>query len=313
MRWTVLLAYAVLYVVWGSTYLAMKIAVTTLPPFVAAFLRFVGAGFVLFVAGRLLDRTPITRRHVLASALQAVLLLVMGNAAVMFAMREVPSGVGSLLVATTPMFVALWSRNFHRGTWAGIALGLLGVGILVDPWSSERAAPLGGTLLLLAASASWGLGAVVLKLVPVHPSNATATGLQMLLGAAAQAILVGLTGEHLDLASVSSSSWWALLYLAIFGSLLGFTCYGWLLTFEPPTRVSTYAFVNPVVAMILGVAIGGEDLTLRTVVAMVVIVAAVVVLLRSSSSPRARSASERAPAQVQADRAPSAVSDEHRP
>jgi drug/metabolite transporter (DMT)-like permease len=286
----VLLAYGVLYVVWGSTYLAMRIAVAAVPPFFGAATRFAFAGLLLFVVGRALDRTPLTRRHVLGSAVQALLLLVLGNALVMFAMRDVPSGVGALVVATTPLFIALFSGNRQRSTWVGLLLGMVGVGVLVDPFATDRAAPLGGLLLLVGASASWGLGAVVLKVLPVHPSNATAVGLQMVIGALAQAALSTLSGEHVDVGSVPASAWWALLYLALFGSLLGFTCYGWLLKIEPATRVATYAFVNPVVAVILGALIGDEALSGRVVAATVVIVAAVALILAGQRRPSIRRA-----------------------
>jgi drug/metabolite transporter (DMT)-like permease len=274
-----LLAYGVLYLVWGSTYLAMKFAVAAVPPFFAAAVRFGFAGLLLFAVGRALDRTPITRRHLVASAVQAVLLLVLGNAAVMFAMRVVPSGVGALVVATTPLFIALFSRDLRRTTWIGVALGLVGVGVLVDPFAANGATPSWGLALLVFASASWALGAVVLKVLPVHPSNTTAVGLQMIIGALAQAALSRLGGEVVQLDAVPAQAWWALLYLALFGSLLGFTCYGWLLRVEPPTRVATYAYVNPVVAVLLGALIGGEPLSARVVVAAVVIVAAVVLIL----------------------------------
>jgi len=281
----VLAAYAVLYLVWGSTYLAMKVAVTTLPPFIAASLRFAFSGLLLLVMGRLLDKTPLTRRHVLGSAAQGLLLLVFGNAAVMFAMRTVPSGTGALVVATTPLFIALFGGDRRRATWTGIALGLLGVFVLVDPFASERAVPVAGVLLLVAASASWGLGAIVLKVLPVHPSNALAVGLQMVVGALVQTALAVLDGEHLDVAAVTSSSWAALVYLAVFGSLLGFSCYGWLLKVEPASRVATYAYVNPVVAVLLGAWLGHEPLTVRVVVAAAIIVLAVVITL-SAGRPR---------------------------
>jgi drug/metabolite transporter (DMT)-like permease len=289
-RTLVLLAYAVLYVVWGSTYLAMKIAVTTLPPFVAASLRFAFSGLLLLFIGRLVEKTPITRRHVLGSAVQGLLLLVFGNAAVMFAMRTVPSGVGALVVATTPLFIALFGRDVRPVTWLGIALGLLGVGVLVDPFSTDRAAPVGGVLLLVAASASWGLGAILLKVFPVHPSNATAVGLQMVIGALVQTALAVVDGETFVFDAVTPEAWAALVYLAVFGSLLGFSCYGWLLKVEPATRVATYAYVNPVVAVLLGAWLGHEPLTGRVVLAAAVIVAAVVLIL-SAGRPRPAPAS----------------------
>jgi drug/metabolite transporter (DMT)-like permease len=232
----------------------------------------------------------VTRRHVVASAVQGLLLLVLGNAAVMFAMRVVPSGVGALVVATTPLFIALFSRDLRRTTWIGVALGLVGVGVLVDPFAADRATPAWGLALLVFASAAWALGAVVLKVLPVHPSNPTAVGLQMIIGALAQAALSRLGGEVVQLDAVPAQAWWALLYLALFGSLLGFTCYGWLLRVEPPTRVATYAYVNPVVAVLLGALVGGEPLSARVVVAAVVIVAAVVLILAGQRAPGVRRA-----------------------
>lgn len=274
-------AYAVLYLVWGSTYLAMKTAVTTLPPFSTAALRFVFSGLLLVVLGRVFHKAPINRHHLKAAVAQGLLLLVCGNAAVMWAMQTVPSGVGALIIAVTPLFFAIFSRDFRLATWVGLVLGTLGVFILVDPFSSQAATPPAGVLLLVFASAAWALGSLVPRVLPPHPSNATATGLQMLVGAIVQFGLATAMGEHIVLAQTTSTSWLALLYLAIFGSLLGFTCYGWLLKVEPASRVATYAYVNPVVAVVLGTAVGGEELSARVLLAAAVIVAAVVLILGS--------------------------------
>ncbi|MDP2342523.1 MAG: EamA family transporter [Deltaproteobacteria bacterium] len=274
-------AYAVLYLVWGSTYLAMKTAVQTLPPFSTAALRFVFSGVLLVVIGRLFDKTPIQRGHLLAALGQGVLLLVCGNAAVMWAMKTVPSGVGALILAITPLFMALLGGALRATTWVGLALGTLGIGILVDPFSDHAAVAPSGVLLLVFASAAWAVGSLLPKRLPPHPSNATATGLQMLVGATVQFGMAQAMGEEIVLATTTTASWLSLLYLAVMGSLLGFTCYGWLLKVEPPARVATYAYVNPVVAVLLGAAIGGEQITTRVVVAAAVIVVAVVLILRS--------------------------------
>ena len=282
MRWRVLLAYAVLYLVWGSTYLAMKIAVTTMPTFWAAALRFVVSGLVLFAIGRVTSKVPLSRAHVVTSMLQGVLLLVLGNAGVMWAMKTVPSGVGALIIAVTPVFMALLGGDRRRSTWTGIVIGLVGIAILVDPFGHSQDVPVLGALVLVMAALAWAAGSLLPRHLEIHPSNATAMGMQMITGAVVQAGLALAIGEPLILAQTSSQSWWAVLYLAVFGSLIGFTCYGWLLKVEPSSRVATYAYVNPIVAVILGAAIGGEPLTARVLVATGVIIAAVVLILRSS-------------------------------
>ena len=281
-RLQLLLAYAVLYLVWGSTYLAMKWAVTTLPPFSTAALRFVFSGVLLVGWGLLAKkREPITREHLLAALGQGVLLLVCGNAAVMWAMKTVPSGVGALVIASTPLFMALLGRELRPATWLGLALGTLGIAILVDPFATDGAIAASGLLLLLFASAAWAVGSLLPRLVKPHPSNALATGLQMLVGASVQFVIAQALGEEIVLATTTTTSWLALLYLAVMGSLLGFTCYGWLLKVEPASRVATYAYVNPVVAVLLGAAVGNEAITGRVVVAAAVIVVAVVLILRA--------------------------------
>lgn len=280
MRWRVLLAYAVLYLVWGSTYLAMKIAVTSLPVFSAAALRFVFSGLLLLAWGRLTSTVPLSRAHLKTSVLQGCLLLVLGNASVMWAMKTVPSGVGALIIGATPLFMALFGGDRRRTTWIGIIVGVVGIAVLVDPLATTAPVPTSGALLLVAAAAAWAYGSLLPRTMPIHPSNAMSTGVQMLTGAIVQAGLALALGERIDLQTTTSASWWAVVYLAIFGSLLGFSAYGWLLRVEPASRVATYAFVNPVVAVVLGALIGHETLTGRVAVAAAIIVAAVVLIIR---------------------------------
>jgi len=279
-RARVIAAYAVLYLVWGSTYLAMKLAVTTLPPFTTAALRFVFSGALLLVVGLVIDRPRITRAQVLASMAQGLLLLVFGNAAVMYAMKTVPSGTGALIIATTPLFMALLGRDFRGVTWASIALGLVGIGILVDPFAATHAVSPFGVGLLVFAAFSWAAGSLLPRRWPPPSSNLVATGLQMLTGALVQFLIGRALGEEVALATTTTTSWLALLYLAVFGSLVGFTCYGWLLKVEPASRVATYAYVNPVVAVVLGALVGGEEVGARVLAAACVIVVAVVIVVR---------------------------------
>lgn len=284
MSWRVILAYAVLYLVWGSTYLAMKIAVTTMPAFTAASLRFVFSGLLLLAWGRMTSSVPFSRAHLKTSVLQGLLLLVLGNASVMWAMKTVPSGIGALIVGATPLFMALFGGDRRRTTWIGIVVGVVGIAVLVDPFASDASVPLVGALVLVFAAAAWAFGSLLPRRMPIHPSNAMATGAQMLTGAVVQFGLSLLMGEHVDPAAVSSSSLWAVVYLAVFGSLIGFSAYGWLMRVEPAARVSTYAFVNPVVAVLLGAALGGEPLSARVLVATAIIIAAVVLIVRPPKS-----------------------------
>jgi len=279
-RARVIAAYAVLYLVWGSTYLAMKLAVTTLPPFTTAALRFVFSGALLLVVGLVIDRPRIARAQVLASMAQGLLLLVFGNAAVMYAMKTVPSGTGALIIATTPLFMALLGRDFRGVTWASIALGLVGIGILVDPFAATHAVSPFGVGLLVFAAFSWAAGSLLPRRWPPPSSNLVATGLQMMTGALVQFLIGRALDEEVVLAATTTTSWLALLYLAVFGSLVGFTCYGWLLKVEPASRVATYAYVNPVVAVVLGALVGGEEVGARVLAAACVIVVAVVIVVR---------------------------------
>jgi drug/metabolite transporter (DMT)-like permease len=284
MRWRIVMAYAVLYLVWGSTYLAMKVAVTSLPVFLTAASRFFFSGAVLCAIGLWTSKQRPTWRHLQAGALQGLLLMVLGNASVMWAMKTMPSGVGALIVAITPLFMALFTNDHRRTTWIGLVVGVSGIAVLVEPWGQVAVVPWQGALVLVMAAASWAAGSLVPRHLSVHPSNAFANGLPMLVGAVFQAAVGVATGERLEQATVTSEALVAIGYLAIFGSLLGFSAYGWLLRVEPATRVSTYAFVNPVVAVVLGAVVGGEPISSRLVVAMALILAAVVLIMRPTST-----------------------------
>ena len=196
-------------------------------------------------------------------------------------MKTVPSGIGALIIAMTPVFMALLAGDRRRATWIGIGVGMVGIAVLVDPFATTRTVPLFGMLILVFAAFTWAAGSLLPRIRPIHPDNATATGIQMITGAVVQLAISLATNATPTWAATSSASASAVVYLAVFGSLIGFTCYGWLLKVEPASRVATYAYVNPVVAVLLGAAVGGESLTARVAVAAAIIVAAVVVILKT--------------------------------
>jgi drug/metabolite transporter (DMT)-like permease len=278
-------AYAVLYLVWGSTYLALRFAVETLPPFALAAVRVLVAGSVLLAAAASRGARP-TWRDLVHAAVVGALLLVGGNASVLWAVQRIPSGVAALVVATTPLWLALMNapqagRPTVR-TMAGIALGLAGVAILVGPAAfagSGRVDPL-TVLVLLGASLSWSAGSLVQRSARASPL--LATGLQMVTGGAMLAVIACAAGELDELSflrEASPRSWASLLYLTVFGSLLGFSAFAWLMRHDDPARVATYAYVNPVVAVLLGALLGGEEVSARVAVAAAVIIAGVVAIV----------------------------------
>ncbi len=284
-RARVVAAFAAVYVVWGSTYLAIRFAIETLPPFLMAGARFLVSGAALYAWTRARGAPRPTRPNWRAAAVVGAFLLVGGNGGVAWAEQRVPSGLAALLVATVPLWMVLleWWRSggVKPGwrTWAGIAIGFLGLGILVGPaelLGGGAADGLGAAALVLA-SVLWAVGSVYSKRAALPESPLQATGMEMLAGGALLVLLGSLVGEwgRLDPASVSSKSLLALLYLIVFGSGVGFTAYVWLLKHVEVAKVSTYAYVNPVVAVFLGWLLAGEAVTARTLVAAAVIVVAV--------------------------------------
>jgi drug/metabolite transporter (DMT)-like permease len=282
-------AFAIVYFVWGSTYLAILFAIETLPPFLMASLRFLVAGAVLYVWSRTLGGAAAPNRtQWRATAIVGVLLLLGGNGLVVWSEQRIPSGIAALLVGTVPCFMVLldWLRaNGQRPTKrvvAGLALGLLGLLWLVGPDSvmGGGRADLLGAVALVAASFSWAYGSIWSRQAPMPASPFLSTAMQML---AAGVALLGVSvalGEpwQFDPSAVSLRSWLGLLYLVVFGSLIAFSAYVWLLRASTPARVSTYAYVNPVVAVLLGWALAGEALTTRMLVAAAVIVSGVALI-----------------------------------
>ncbi|MFJ3927995.1 EamA family transporter [Streptomyces sp. NPDC090022] len=280
-------ALTIVYVVWGSTYLAIRVVVETLPPFLSAGARFVTAGLLLtaLVAWRQGPAALKVTRAQLGSALLVGLLLILGgNGLVVLAETSIPSGLAALLVAAVPMWVVLLragggDRPSPR-TLGGVLVGLAGLAVLTSSGLSGSVA-LWGVGLVLAASVLWSLGSFSSGRLPMPKNPFTASAYEMIVGGVG-AVAVGLLrGEQrgLDLAEVSTGSWVALGYLVVFGSLVAFTAYAWLLQSAPLSLTATYAYVNPVVAVILGALILDEALTWPIVAGGAIVVLAVGVIV----------------------------------
>jgi drug/metabolite transporter (DMT)-like permease len=288
-------AFAAVYLIWGSTYLGIRFAIETLPPFLMAGTRFVIAGLLIYGWAQLRRPSRPTRAQWLSALVIGTLLLMGGNGAVTWAEQRIPSGVAALMVAITPCWMVLleWLRpGGTRPTLqivAGLVLGLGGIALLVGPQSlmgGERIDPVGAGVLVLG-SLSWATGSIYSKQARVPGGPFVATGMQMLCGGVMLLLLGVLTGDigRLDLAGVSARSVLAFLYLITFGAIVGYSAYIWLLRVSTPARVSTYAYVNPVVAVLLGWAFAGEPLTARMGLAALVIIAGVA-LITLSHVPR---------------------------
>src|SRR5687768_603643 len=296
-RIKLLAAFAAIYLIWGSTYLAIKYAVETVPPFLMTGARFFVAGGLLYAwsAARGSDSVCIGRRGWRDVFIVGGLLIVGGTALVGWAEKDVPSGMTSLVLATTPLWMVLLESAEARTRptpriLAGLAVGLVGLLILVGPTLSY---PTGGVSLLgvgalTLSSLLWCVGALHSRRWPLPVSPTRSTSLQMMAGALLS-VLTGLAlGEHheFSLAVITPVSAIAIAYLVVAGALVGFSAYLWLMRVSTPSRVATHAYVNPVVAVLLGWAVAGESVTVRTGIAMAVIVVAVVLIVSAPSSAK---------------------------
>ena len=295
----VALALAALYVIWGSTYLAIRVAVETIPPFAMGSIRFLVAGSLLYVAtarGRTGEPRPGLREWRDAAIIGGFLLLG-GNGLVMLGETTVASGIAALLIATLPLWVAILGRLFFnlRLSWsalAGIALGFAGVGALV--WPAGGSAPVDGTgvVILLGSPVLWATGSLYSARAHLPARPLVGVAMQMLCAGVMFAVVSIVSGEltGFRLADVTPASAVAVAYLVTAGSLVGFTAYAWLLRVAPLPLVATYAYVNPIVAVALGALILGEPVTARTGLAGLVIIVAVVIIVwtrgREPAPPR---------------------------
>jgi drug/metabolite transporter (DMT)-like permease len=295
----VLLGFAAVYLIWGSTYLAIRVGIESFPPLLLAGLRHFVFGLIFYPVLRWKTGIRPTRAQWRTATLTGVLLLVVGNGGVCVAEERVPSGVAALLVATVSLWMVIvdWLRPGGirpvTRVLAGLLLGFSGLALLVGPkdlGGSGRIDPIGVAILGLAAFA-WACGSLYSKHGEMPSSPLLGATMQSLTGGIVLGILSGVTGEAraFHLAAISTRSWLALGYLICFGSMMGFTAYIYILKHSTATRVATYAFVNPVVALFLGWLLLGESITLRTILAAAVILAAVLLVItaphRDSAQP----------------------------
>ncbi|QJR36994.1 drug/metabolite exporter YedA [Gemmatimonas groenlandica] len=279
-KWQLVVGFLIIYVVWGSTYLAIHWGVETIPPFGMGAVRFLTAGSMLYSWCRFRGAKKPTSSQWKASAVIGTMLLFVGNGAVSWASQRVPSGLTSVLVATVPLWLVLcelWQgKRPDLIKVIGVLIGLAGVALLVMPTGTATATvdPVGAVVLALG-SLSWTIGSLYSRTARQSESPALAIAMQMLVGGSLLLTLSLAVGEWTPDLHVTVRSAASLLYLIVFGSLIGFSTYMWLLKVASPTAVGTYAYVNPAVAVLLGVLLAGERLPAQAVAAMTVILGGV--------------------------------------
>lgn len=298
MKTRIWLALLALYFVWGSTYLAIRFTVETIPPFLSAGIRFLVSGAILLVWQRAAGKALPTRRQWVSTTIIGILLLLGGNGLVSYAEQFVPSGIAALIIGTVPMWLVLIEALRPGGvkpTWPvvlGLVTGFGGIYLLVGPHEVAGSAvvqnPLGMGAIFLAAFL-WSIGSIYSRGADLPASSLVATGAEMLAGSFVILAFSGLIGEWsaFDLAAVTARSWLGLLYLITFGSLVGFVSYIWLLKHAPVSLVATYAYVNPLVAVFLGAWLADESLSARVLVAGTVIIGSVVLINQTRSRRKA--------------------------
>ncbi len=287
-RWQVLLAFAIIYFVWGSTFLAIRVGVREVPPFLLAAMRFFVAGIALYAWMRSRGTPSPTLREWRAASVVAFLIFVLDYGLVFWAEQRVPSGITAVMLATIPAFMAiseilvLRTQRLTARLAIALLVGLAGVGVLVSHTMNFGEAPIdtAGACALVVAAMSWSLASALTRRLPLPAAKVMSSGAQMLAGGVLLAMAAALLGEFrgFHLQAVSRGAWFALLYLIVAGSILGFTAYVWLLRHESPTKVGTYAYVNPVIAVLVGYFLGGETIGPRTLVGTALVLVSVIVI-----------------------------------
>ena len=283
-----MLAFAIIYFVWGSTFLAIRVGVREVPPFLLASMRFLAAGIMLF-GWLCLKGTPVpSRREWLSASLLAVCIFVVDYGLLFWAERRVASGIAAVMMATIPVFMALSEililRTQRLTFRLGLALlvGIAGVSVLMSRSLSfgEVAIDRAGAVALVVAAVSWSIASALTRKLPLPASKAMSSGAQMLVGGILLTAVAASLGEFhgFHIQAVSRGAWFALAYLIVAGSIIGFTAYVWLIHHESPTKVGTYAYVNPVVAVIVGYFLGGETIGPRTILGTLLVLVSVIVI-----------------------------------
>jgi len=286
--WKTLLAFAIIYFVWGSTYLAIRVGVREVPPLLLAAMRFLFAGLALY--GWMIakgERSPTTREWKSASLL-AILIFVFDYGLLFWAEQRVPSGIAAVVMATIPAFIAvaeifvLRTQELTLRLTLALLIGIAGVAVLMSRSLNLGGAPVDrkGAMALIFASISWSVATVIARKLPLPTSKVMSSGAQMLAGGVFLTLAAAALGEfgNFHPSAISLGAWLSLLYLVVAGSIIGFTAYVWLIHHESPTKVGTYAYVNPVVAVLVGYVLGGEALGTRTILGTLFILISVIVI-----------------------------------
>ncbi len=317
--WKVLLAFAIIYFVWGSTFLAIRVGVREVPPFLLAGMRFLIAGLVLYGWMRARGTPSPTAREWGGASILALLIFVFDYGLLFWAEQRVPSGIAAVMMATIPVFMALSEIVFLRTQrmtlrlGAALLVGMAGVAVLVGHFPgasfvaghfSARYLPVGsamsasggpvdvaGACALLVAAISWSVAASLSRKLPSPTAKVMSSGIQMLAGGVLLMLAAALLGEFrgFNVQAVSRGAWLALAYLVVAGSIMGFTAYVWLIHHESPTKVGTYAYVNPVVAVLVGYFLGGEAVGARTIAGTLLVLVSVVVITTTPKPAEVRS------------------------
>jgi drug/metabolite transporter (DMT)-like permease len=300
-RWKTLLAFGIIYFVWGSTFLAIRVGVLAMPPLIFAAIRFFTAGLVL-VAWTALRREPWPRGREWGSICLLAALIFVGDYGLLFwAEQKVPSGIAAVMLATIPVFIAIGEVFLLRTArltvqlCVALIIGIAGVVVLMSHSLNlgTAAISMAGALALIVAAMFWSAASVITRRLPLPSSKVLSAGAQMLAGGVMLAVVALALGEPRTFhpATVSGQAWFALVYLIVMGSIVGFTCYVWLIHHESPTKVGTYAYVNPVVAVLIGYFVGGEPLGLRTILGTALVLTSVLLItLGKSERSRANTA-----------------------
>jgi drug/metabolite transporter (DMT)-like permease len=296
-KWKTLLAFAMIYFVWGSTFLAIRVGVREVPPFLLAAMRFLAAGLVLYLWMLAHGERSPSGREWMSAFLLALLIFVFDYGLLFWAEQRVPSGVAAVMMATIPVFMALSEIIFLRTQRLTIRLalslliGIAGVWVLVSN-SLDNSLKIGGAAIdrsgaiaLIFSAISWSIAAALSRKLPLPASKVMSSGAQMFAGGLLLTLAAAALGEFHDFhpQAVSREAWLALVYLIVAGSIIAFTAYVWLLHHESPTKVGTYAYVNPVVAVLVGYFLGGETLGPRTILGTLCVLISVIVITTTPS------------------------------
>jgi drug/metabolite transporter (DMT)-like permease len=285
-------AFCLIYIVWGTTYYAIRVVVATVPPFLSAALRFLTAGLILVAFAIIRGKFRIGQRQLLNATVISLLMFVIGYGGLFWSEKRIDSGIAALLIATIPVWIALMEvfvlrkGSIHAPLLVAIALGLAGVGVITLRFG-HMGIPIRPLIVLTVGQIAWALGSVLSKKLSLPESKIVTAGLQMLMGGVALAVFSMAAGEMVHPLVVSRQAGLALLYLAIPGSVLAFTAYVWLLGRVSPTVIGSYAYVNPVVALIIGHMFGNEAIGVRTLIGSTLVISSVVVtLMFSRAAPK---------------------------